>query len=324
MFYKLAFILLLIFPQPGVILAETEKPVLRIAVLKFGTVIWELETIKRFGIDEKFGFTLHIQPIAGKQAAAVMLQSGETDSIVSDWIWAARQWQSERKFVALPYSKAVGGVVVRDPSLNSVADLRDRRIAVAGGPLDKNWLMIRAFTRNRHGFDLNDTADIVYASPPIVYRKMLAGEFDAAINFWPYLARSRARGMRFLTTTGEMIKAANLAEDIPLLVYLFPQKWAQKNRKLIDAFANSSRSAKARLRQDKAAWDELRPRMKATGDKEFDVLKTDFIAGIPATGSWPEMSKMQAWLDFLRQNGGAKLVGSAVQLSSDMFISADE
>ncbi len=324
MICKLPLILLLIFVQPGVSLAASENPVLRIAVLQFGTVIWELETIKQFALDKKFGFKLHIQPVAGKQAAAVMLQAGETEAIVSDWIWAARQWQSERKFVALPYSKAVGGVVVRDPSLSSVADLRDRRIAVAGGPLDKNWLMLRAYTRNRHGFDLNDAADIIYASPPIVYRKMLDGEFDAAINFWPYLARSRVRGMRFLTTTEEMTKAANLAEDVPLLVYLFAHKWAQKNRKLINAFANSSLAAKAKLRQDEAAWVELRPRMKVADNNEYNALKADFIAGMPAVAGWPEISKMQAWLDFLRQNGGAKLVGSAVHLSPDMFIFADE
>jgi hypothetical protein len=38
--------------------AQGAEPVLRIAVLKFGTVNWELDVIKHHGLDKANGFTL--------------------------------------------------------------------------------------------------------------------------------------------------------------------------------------------------------------------------------------------------------------------------
>ena len=45
------------------------EPVLRIAVLKFGTVNWELDVIRHHGLDKANGFTLEVLPVAIKQAS---------------------------------------------------------------------------------------------------------------------------------------------------------------------------------------------------------------------------------------------------------------
>src|SRR3546814_9799973 len=50
---------------------------IRMAVLKFGTVNWELSTIRRHGLDERHGFTLDVQELASNQATTVALQAGE-------------------------------------------------------------------------------------------------------------------------------------------------------------------------------------------------------------------------------------------------------
>ena len=71
--------------------AWAEAPALRAAVLKFGTVNWELNTIKQHGFDTANGFDLQVQGMAGGSAAQVAFQGGEADVIVSDWLWVARQ-----------------------------------------------------------------------------------------------------------------------------------------------------------------------------------------------------------------------------------------
>lgn len=68
-----------------------DVPVLRVAVLKFGTVNWELNTIRHHDLDTSNGFTLDVQGMAGSAAAKVAFQGGATDVIVSDWLWVARQ-----------------------------------------------------------------------------------------------------------------------------------------------------------------------------------------------------------------------------------------
>lgn len=47
---------------------------IRIGVLKFGTVNWELSTIERHGLDQRNGFTLEVLQLASNQATTVALQ----------------------------------------------------------------------------------------------------------------------------------------------------------------------------------------------------------------------------------------------------------
>ena len=95
----------------GALAAET-PPTIRAAVLKIGTVNWELETIRQNGLDKKHGFTLDVQPFADNGATRIAVEGDEADLAVADWIWVARQRAVGKDYVFIPYSKAVGGVVV--------------------------------------------------------------------------------------------------------------------------------------------------------------------------------------------------------------------
>ena len=105
--------------------AFADAQTLRAAVLKFGTVNWELNTIKHHALDGANGFELEVQGMAGGSAAKVAFQGGEADVIVSDWLWVARQRAAGKDYVFIPYSKAVGGVLVgKDSTAQSLADLK--------------------------------------------------------------------------------------------------------------------------------------------------------------------------------------------------------
>ena len=54
----------------------------RIGVLKFGTVSWELDVIKQHGLDAKEGFTLEVTEFANNDAADVALMGEAVDGIV--------------------------------------------------------------------------------------------------------------------------------------------------------------------------------------------------------------------------------------------------
>lgn len=58
-------------------------------VLKFGTVSWELDTIKHHGLDAAEGIDLQVVELASNQATQVALQGGAVDMIVSDWLWVS-------------------------------------------------------------------------------------------------------------------------------------------------------------------------------------------------------------------------------------------
>ena len=63
---------------------------LRVAVLKFGTVNWELNVIKEHRLDKKRNIDLKVIPLTNKDATTIALLSNEADIIVTDWIWVSR------------------------------------------------------------------------------------------------------------------------------------------------------------------------------------------------------------------------------------------
>ena len=101
-------------------------PEVKLAALKFGTVKWELETIKRLQLDHKHGFDLTIVDVAGKQASTLSIQNDAVDVIVTDWIWVANQRTEGKNYQFIPYSKAVGSLMVGpDSAIATLNDLQE-------------------------------------------------------------------------------------------------------------------------------------------------------------------------------------------------------
>ncbi len=130
-------------------------PKVRIGILKFGTVSWELETIRRHGFDAANGIGLDIVTFAGEDASNVAFLAGDLDMIVSDWLWVSRLRSEGDDVTLVPYSTAVGAIMVREDSpIRTIGDLAGKSLGVAGGPLDKSWLLIRAMAERDNGLDL--------------------------------------------------------------------------------------------------------------------------------------------------------------------------
>ncbi|MEM9341766.1 MAG: ABC transporter substrate-binding protein [Pseudomonadota bacterium] len=300
----------------GQVLAEA--PVLRAHVLKFGTVNWELDVIKHHGLDAENGFDLEVHGVAGGSAAKVALQGGEADVIVSDWLWVARQRAAGKDYVFIPYSKAVGGVMVPEGSAaQSLADLKGQKIGIAGGPLDKSWLILQAYA-DMQGVDLAGNTEQVFGAPPLIFKTALQGELGGAINFWHFMAKMEAGGMRKLIDVSDAAEALGLDPETPLLGYVVRGEMLRDQPELVASLAAASRQAKEMLASDDAEWERLRPRMNAKTDAQFDALKAGFRAGIPAPGPINEDAAARM-LDLMGRVGGKDLVGDAVSLPEGTF-----
>ncbi|HCX87279.1 MAG TPA: hypothetical protein DG761_04595 [Gammaproteobacteria bacterium] len=64
---------------------------IRLGVLKFGIVNWELDVMVHNGLASAEGVDLTVVPVANKNATSVALQAREVGMIVTDWIWVSRQ-----------------------------------------------------------------------------------------------------------------------------------------------------------------------------------------------------------------------------------------
>lgn len=304
------------------VLAANEKPLvpIRIGVLEFGTVNWELQVIQSRELAKKRGIDLQIVALASGDASTIALQGGAVDMIVSDWIWVSRQRAESRLYSFAPYSNAVGSVMVKsDSGIRTVADLKDKKLGIAGGPADKTWLLLRAYAQRKLGVDLTQFTQPSYAAPPLLNELALRGQVDATLNAWHYAARLEVAGMHTLIEVPEILKGLGIEKPIPLIGWVFREDFAAANTETVKNFLAASYEAKAILASSDAPWEQLRPKMRAENDAVFKALRAKFRAGIPVCSDQGTMTAVAATFKVLADTGGEKLVGKSKALTSGTF-----
>ncbi|MGV8989573.1 MAG: ABC transporter substrate-binding protein [Cypionkella sp.] len=301
----------------------TDLPQMRAAMLASGTVNWEIATIKARGFDTANGFDFAVTDYADNGATRVAFEGGAADVMVADWIWVAQQRAAGRDYVFIPYSRAVGGLVVKaDSGIASLPDLAGKKIGIAGGPLDKSWLILRAYAQQKYGMDLAGQTEQVYGAPPLIFKAALDGETQGSINFWQFLAKMTAQGMTELVSTSDAAVALGLDPDTPLLGYVLKGDYVATNPKVVAGLYKASRAAKDLLATDDAAWETLRPKMNADTDAEFIALRDGYRAGIPSAAPVNEASA-DKFLHIMAELGGEELVGKANSLPPGLFLAIE-
>lgn len=283
---------------------------IRIAVLKTGTVNWEMDVIKTHGLDKKNGFALDVVEVANNEATRIALQAGDVDVITSDWLLVARERGEGSDLVFVPFSSSVGSIVVAaDSPIQNLGDLKGKRIGVAGGPLDKNWLLLQGIAKRDFGFDLASEAEPQFGAPPLLSEKLESGELDAALTFWNFVARLQAKGFRTIISGEEAAKQMGANGSISAVGYVFSEKWATENPELAKGFVAASREAKEIFKTSDAEWDRIRPMMNAKDDPVFIELRDRFRDGIPSRPVADEVADAKTLFGVLAELGGTELVG---------------
>jgi len=309
----------LLFVVSGAVLAEELKP-LRVGELQFGTVSWELDVVEHHKLAEREGVEMEIVPLSSTNALNVALQSGDIDMVVGDWIWVSRQRAANRGFTAVPYSLTEGSLMVRpEAGIRSLEDLSGRKLGVAGGPVDKSWLLLRAYTKQTLGEDLADLVQPTYAAPPLLNELALQGELPAVINYWHYAARLKAAGMKPLIGVDEALVKLGIKESVPLLVWVFREDWAAENRALVTGFLRATYAAKQILAESEQEWERIEPLTQAENEATLRALRTAYRQGIPQQFGKAEIAAANRVFQILAREGGSELVGPSTSLTPGTF-----
>ena len=301
--------------------ARAADSTIKVGSLPFGTTGWEAAIIKERRLDEANGFTLQVVKLGGNDAARIAFQGGQVDSIVGDLIWAARLNAEGRPAKFAPYSTTEGALMVPPGSpIKDVKDLAGKRIGVAGGALDKSWILLKAQARETAGLDLETSASLAFGAPPLLAQKLETGELDAALLYWTYCARLEAKDFRRLIGADDIMRAFGAKGAVALLGYLFEGKTVDGKSEAVRGFIRASMAAKDILANEPAAWSIVRPMMAADDAATFETLKRNFLAGIPRRGVAAEREDGERIYATLSRLGGEQLVGSAKSLPQGLYI----
>jgi NitT/TauT family transport system substrate-binding protein len=314
-YFRLALAAMLALTASGAVAADR----IRLVAQKTGTLAWELDIIKEHGLDKKANLEIETLELASPEAGKIALKGGSADIIVSDWTWVARERALGDGLVYYPYLSTLGAVMVSAQSpIKSVVDLKGRKLGVAGGPLDKSWLLLRALAL-RSGFELKNQATIVFGAPPLLSEKSLQGEIEATLTFWNFCADLEAKGQRRAIDMEDVVRRLGASGPVAIIGYVFDGAWAARNRSAVDRFLAIARQAKDMLAASETEWQRLAPRIGTTDRNALAIYRQRYSDGIPRRAVADEEADARALYKILAEIGGADLVGPGRELDQGSF-----
>jgi NitT/TauT family transport system substrate-binding protein len=292
---------------------------IRVAVQRTGTLAWELDVIKAHGLDRKADIEIERIELASTEAGKIALKGGSADLMLSDWLWVARERALGDALVFHPSSSTLGAVMVPAQSpIRGIADLKGKRLAIAGGPLDKSWLLLQARAR-RSGIDLRKQATVVYGAPPLLSEKAHQGETEATLTFWNFCAELEGKGFRRAIEMDDVMRDLGAKGPVAMVGYTFDLGWAARTKLAVDRFLEAALQAKQILASSEAEWQRIAPRIGVRDAGALVIYRQRYSEGIARRPLAEEEADARALYRVLAEIGGSDIVGRARELPQGTF-----
>lgn len=300
----------------------SEKPVIRLGVMAGGTVAWEVAAMQHEGLLHDAGFELQSVAMANPQAGKVALQADSVDMIISDWFWVSSMRAEGSDLSFYPYSDVSAGLLVPASSpVKTLADLKGKKLGIAGGELDKNWLLLQALGQ-KQGIDLNTVVEKVYGAAPLLTQQLLAGRIDALLTYWHFAARLEAQGYRQLLSGESLIRDLGMSEAMPNMGYVFKAAWAKDHQTTLQNFLRLAQTARNRLCDSDAAWEKIVNLTESDDAATQTQLRRRYCEGRVEQWGASQQQAAEALYQIVRHVGDNKLTEKAEHISEGTFWNA--
>ncbi|MGB1701731.1 MAG: hypothetical protein ACPHFR_01285 [Cycloclasticus sp.] len=153
---------------------------------------------------------------------------------------------------------------------------------------------------------------------------MKQGELDALINFWHYSARLKAEGYREIINTHGIIEQLGIRRTLPILGYVFSEKWALENATVLNKFLIASQEAANLLCTSDEHWTAILPLTRTQDPAKQQLLRHHYCDGRINHFSDADKQAIAHIYSILADIGGKQLVGSTTQFDTALFWTADQ
>jgi NitT/TauT family transport system substrate-binding protein len=260
--------------------AETAPNVIKVGALAFGTLNWELAVIKSQKLDMAQQIHIETTELASPEAGRIGLQGNSIDIMVSDWIWVARQRSQGQDYTFAPFSSSHGALMVaKESPIHGIADLAGKRLGVAGGGMDKNWLLLQAVAQKTAALDLEQKATVTFGAPPLLNQSLVQGQLDALLTYWNYAAKLEAQGYRQILDGRGIQAALGIDTDVPALGYVFREGWANGHPNAVDGFLKATTEARKQICESDSVWQAVSSLTQEKDTRVQSALRKHYCDG---------------------------------------------
>lgn len=251
---------------------------------------------KETGIFKKNGIEVEIKkmPTSNRHQA---MAAGEVQAItttVDTHILYASSGVDVTQVLVLDSSHGGDGIAVRD-GINGVADLKGKQVAVQYGGVPQFWL---AYVLKKNGQSINDVTS-VNLQPSDAANAFVAGQFDAAVTYEPYLSKVRE-------AKGKIIVTSDQTPGVIIDTLAFQPDYIKKNPKVVQAFVDS--------------WFEALDAIKKDEKTSFEIMGRD-VNQTPE--QFAESAKFVRWYDKAgNQEYFAKTMPAFIKEVQDVMLEA--
>ncbi len=300
-----------------------EKTPIRIGVQSSGTLDWELRVLKADATLNSQDFEVLITSLANAEAGKIALQSGAVDMIVSDWIWVSSVIAVGGDLTFYPYSNTSGALIVPEKSsIHSLADLKGKRLGIAGGELDKNWLLLQALGQ-KDKLNLSEMVEKTYAAPPLLNEQIKQERIDALLTYWNFAARLETQGYRQVIDGSQILKGLGVMVNVPSLGYVFNNGWAKTHKESLTHFLKATRLAKQQICNQDTVWQTVIPLTHVNDENTLVLLRQRYCQGSVEQWGEAEQHAAEQIYQLLRGVSHNQLTGNAEHVSQDTFWNLD-
>lgn len=267
----------------------------RIMISPAGTMGIAPAVIKKYGLDKKHGINLEVISYSDQKSATAAIQGKSAEMVVFDWLATARLRASGTPVVGIaPFLTYVNSVIVpRDSKLNTLADLKGKRVGVAH-KTGFDWVIMQAAAEKLNKMDLGRDVEVREGAVPLLRGLIEKGDLDAT-QMWNSLAPEMLASGKYRT----MVSIRELTQQmglptVPFLMFSMREDYAKQNPGNARAFVAAYRDAADILMKDEEVWVEHGARLKLSPESlaffkeqvRRDLLKSftpDMLPGLVQT-----------------------------------------
>lgn len=283
-----------------------------------GTMSFPPFVIKKFKLDEKYGFNLEIVPYTNANSATAAMQSKNAEIVVYDWIATARLIEGGIDVVGIaPFLTYVNTVLApADSTIKTLADLKGKKLGVHS-KVSFDWIIMQAAAKQLYNIDLAKELTIQEAAAPLLRGTIEQGQLDAT-QMWNSLAPDMLASGKYKT----LMTIRSITEQLgiptaPFLFYGMRADYAREHPANAKAFVAAYQDVVEILKTNDEIWEERGKEMKLSAEG-LRLFRDEVRADILKTFT-PEMNgALSKTFDVMSKSAGSEVIGFA-KMPKDML-----